>query len=254
MKKTLKTIGLIPSRMNSTRLPGKPLIEIGGVPMIVRVYQNAVKAKSLERVAVCTDSEEIAAAIRGVGGSVIMTSASHRNGTTRIAEAALSLAYSGEVNDYTIVVDIQGDDPLVCPDRIDALVESASRQENANAIMLSVGNILKTEVSSLNVVKVVPGERNVVYALTRSGSFPSPFRETGYPIYKHLSTIAFPAWLLLTFSRLPTSRLEETEGIELCRALANGIPINYHFSTSTISVDTPEDLEKVRHIVNGHKE
>jgi len=253
MKTPHEAIGLIPSRMASTRLPNKPLLEIAGVPMIVRVYLNAIKSQKLTYVAVCTDSEEIADAIRNVGGNVVMTSPSHQNGTTRIAEAASILSGVGLINDETVIIDIQGDDPLVHPERIDLLVETASQQENAHAIVLSVSNVLKTEMDSPNVVKVIPGERNVVYALTRSNSFPYPFRDSGYPVYKHLSTIAFPFWLLRSFARRPVSRLEETEGIELCRALANGLPILFHFSSPSISVDTPEDLERVRQIVNGSR-
>jgi 3-deoxy-manno-octulosonate cytidylyltransferase (CMP-KDO synthetase) len=238
----LNAIGIIPCRMESSRLPGKPLALIWGTPMIELVYHAACKS-NLSQVFVATDSGEIRSVIQAIGGEVIMTSPAHKNGTTRIAEAAYHLR--DRINHNATIVDIQGDDPLVSPDRVNELVEAHGKRR---AITVSVGDLSETCRSNPNIVKVVEGHLGRVQTMTRSPDFPHQFRP-GIPlVYKHLSTIAFSYASLQEFASLPECEQERMEGIELLRAVYYGIPVYTHHSLPSPSVDTQEDLEYVRSI------
>ena len=247
----LNAIGIIPCRMESSRLPGKPLAMIHGKPMIEWVYHAACKSNLIE-IFVATDSEEVRQVIQAARGNVVMTSPEHKNGTTRIAEAAYKLRSRFDRN--TSIVDIQGDDPLVSHDRINALVEDHCNPHRSRSITVSVGELSETCRDNPNIVKVIEGHKNRVQTMTRSPDFPYAFRSGNPLVYKHLSTIAFSYQALQEFVLLPECDQEKMEGVELLRAIYYGVPVHTHHSVPSPSVDTQEDLDYVRSIFpSSHK-
>jgi len=236
-------IGLIPSRLASTRLPNKALLEIRGLPLIVHILKRAQLAKSLSDVYVCTDSEEIAAIVSTHGGKVILTAKEHTNGTERIAQAARNLQAD-------LFVDIQGDEPLINPDHIDAVVAEhkliLSEQGRCRSIVLPCLRIDLQQAQNPHIVKVVRGARNQVIYLSRS-AVPAPFRGEGSKFWKHLSIISFTPEALQEFARTPAvaGDVESTEGVELLRAVEHGIPIHtVTLEGDSFSVDILADYHR----------
>ena len=231
-----RIIGLIPSRLNSTRLPSKALLPIHGLPLIVHTLKRSQLAKSLSDVYVCTDSDEIAKAVLDHGGKVIMTSSKHTNGTDRIAEAAQQLQA-----DY--FVDIQGDEPLINPDHIDEVVAEHVLNPEWDILLPSLPI---SHPESLHVVKVVHDVSMRVMFLSRS-VIPQPFRHRPAYYLKHLSIISFLPEALRRFSTLPLGELEVIEGIELLRALEHGMVIGTTLlDGNSFSVDVEEDYARAK--------
>ncbi len=232
----MKAIGLIPSRLNSTRLPSKALLPIDGLPLVVHTLKRAQLAKSLAEVYVCTDSDEIAKVVLDNGGKVLMTRPDHANGTERIAEAAQQL-------DADYFVDIQGDEPLINPDHIDAVVEEHVRHPEWEILLPSLPI---SHPESLHVVKVVHDSSMRVIFLSRS-VIPQPFRHRPAYYLKHLSIISFRPAALQGFASLPPGELEIIEGIELLRAIENGLIIGTTLlDGNSFSVDVEEDYVRVK--------
>ncbi len=232
----MKAIGLIPSRLNSTRLPSKALLPIDGLPLVVHTLKRAQLAKLLAEVYVCTDSDEIAKAVLDNGGKVLMTRPDHVNGTERIAEAAQQL-------DADYFVDIQGDEPLINPDHIDAVVEEHVRHPEWEILLPSLPI---SHPESLHVVKVVHDSSMRVIFLSRS-VIPQPFRHRPAYYLKHLSIISFRPAALQRFASLPPGELEIIEGIELLRAIENGLIVGTTLlDGNSFSVDVEEDYVRVK--------
>lgn len=232
----MKIIGLIPSRLNSTRLPNKALLPIHGLPLVVHTFKRAQLAKSLSEVYVCTDSEEIAQAVLAHGGRVIMTSSEHTNGTERIAEAAQQLKA-----DY--FVDIQGDEPLINPDHIDATVAAHVQHPEWDILLPSLPI---SQPESLHVVKVVHDKSMRVMFLSRS-VIPQPFRHRPAYYLKHLSIISFLPDALQRFASFPPGDLEIAESVELLRALEHGLIVGTTLlDGNSLSVDVEEDYVKAK--------
>ncbi len=232
----MKAIGLIPSRLNSTRLPSKALLPIDGLPLVVHTLKRAQLAKSLAEVYVCTDSDEIAKAVLDNGGKVLMTRPDHANGTERIAEAAQQL-------DADYFVDIQGDEPLINPDHIDAVVAEHVRHPEWEILLPSLPI---SHPESLHVVKVVHDSSMRVIFLSRS-VIPQPFRHRPAYYLKHLSIISFRPAALQRFASLPLGELEVIEGIELLRAIENGMIVGTTLlDGNSFSVDVEEDYVRVK--------
>lgn len=232
----MRIVGLIPSRLNSTRLPGKALLPIHGLPLVVHTFKRSQLAKSLSDVYVCTDSDEIAQAVLDHGGKVIMTRSGHTNGTERIAEAAQQLEA-----DY--FVDIQGDEPLINPDHIDAAVEAHVQHPEWDILLPSLPI---SHPESQHVVKVVHDVSMRVMFLSRS-VIPQPFRHRPAYYLKHLSIISFLPDALRRFSTLPPGNLEVTEGVELLRALEHGLIIGTTLlDGNSFSVDVEEDYARAK--------
>jgi len=249
----LAIVGIIPARFASTRLPGKPLSDIHGKPMIQHVYERASRARSLDLVLVATDDERIASAVRGFGGEVVMTSPHHASGTDRLAEAS-------RATEAAIVVNVQGDEPLVDPSSIDAAVAALLGELDAPMATLSRPLTDVGEMMSPAVVKVVVDARGDALYFSRS---PIPYLRTadGGPIEaaraavargiarKHVGLYVYRREALLRFASLPPSPLEQAEGLEQLRALHHGMRIrvaSLPASADAVAVDTPEDLERVR--------
>lgn len=235
-----KAVGLIPARLAATRLPNKPLLDIAGKPMIQRVYERATQAETLCEAMVATPDEEIRACVEAFGGKAIMTSHVHRSGTDRLAEAARHL-------DADLIVNIQGDEPLLDPDAIDALVRRmASDPETPMGSLMCP--ITQGEEENAAVVKVVTDRDGSALYFSRA-LIPYPRDPEASIPRKHLGVYAYRRDFLIAFSRLEPTPLEKAESLEQLRALENGFRIRMvETSCSPISVDTAEDIERVREI------
>ena len=239
-----KAIVLVPARMASTRLPGKPLADIAGEPMIVHVWRRACEA-DIGRVVIATDDERIATAVRAAGGEAIMTRVDHVNGSARIHEALGRLDPSGA---YDIVVNIQGDLPTVAADSVRVALSPLS--DPAVDIATIAAEIRRAEErTDPNVVKVVgtPVGARILRALyfTRASA---PAGEG--PLYHHIGLYAFRREALERYVRLPPSPLEQRERLEQLRALEAGMRIDVALVDAVpLGVDTPADLERARRIL-----
>jgi 3-deoxy-manno-octulosonate cytidylyltransferase (CMP-KDO synthetase) len=255
----LAIVAIIPARFGSTRLPGKPLSEIHGKTLIQRVHERVRDARCLDRVLVATDDERIAAAVRVFGGEAVMTWAGHATGTDRLAEAASAL-------EAEIVVNVQGDEPLLEPAAIDAVVRALQEDASLPMATLSVPLRDAEEMLSPSVVKVVTDARGMALYFSRR---PLPFmRAAGgderlaaeYAVArglarKHVGLYAYRHAALTRFASLPPSPLEVAEGLEQLRALHHGMGIRVVERTGDggVAVDTPEDLERVRTLLEPRK-
>jgi 3-deoxy-D-manno-octulosonate cytidylyltransferase len=228
-------VGVIPARYASVRFPGKPLAPLAGKPMVVRVWEAAKEAGRIDRVLVATDDERIAAAVRDVGGEVVLTSPDAPSGTDRLAEAARKIPAD-------VYVNIQGDEPLMSPANIDAAVETlvGDLQREIATIALSIP---ASEAVDPNVVKVAVAKDGRALYFSRAGI---PYPRNGQPAHrKHLGIYAYRAATLQRLAALPPSPLERLESLEQLRWLEAGYTIWVgEAADDSIGVDTPEDLEK----------
>jgi 3-deoxy-manno-octulosonate cytidylyltransferase (CMP-KDO synthetase) len=256
------TVVVIPARFASTRLPGKALVDIVGKPMICRVVERALAARDVDRVIVATDSAEILEKVHSEGFEAVLTAESHLSGTDRIAEVIESMP------EADIVVNLQGDEPLISPHTIERAVarmkQEVEQPDGAGIVTTwepieSLANLLNRDC-----VKVVVGDREQALYFSRS---PMPFpREAterhGSPdaallkepellghFRKHTGLYVYRRDVLLKFTRWMPTTLEKFEGLEQLRALENGVTIRViQASSPSIGVDTPEDLERVREV------
>lgn len=240
-----KIVGFIPARYESTRFPGKPLADIHGKPMIVRVYERAVRSEFLDATYVATDSRVVAEAVRTHGGKVVETSRDNPSGTDRIAQAASILSLNG--ND--VVVNIQGDQPLFEPSMIQEVCDPLLEDESISMSTLIYPIVRDEEITHPNAVKTVFDRYGFALYFSRS-TIPHSRRSDQTPVYyKHHGIYAYRNDFLQRFSRLPVSPLEALEGLEQLRALENGFRIKVVITDKdSIEVDTPQDLERVRQI------
>ena len=236
---------LIPARYASTRFPGKPLAEIGGTPMVVRVCERAARSGAAS-VQVATDDERIAAAVRAHGHPAIMTRADHASGTDRLAEAARKLG----LKDSEIVVNVQGDEPLISPRLIAQVASILASKKKASVSTACHAVHDEASLASPNVVKVVLDADGYALYFSRS-RIPYP-REAGARCYRHAGIYGYRVGFLKEYARLRPSPLEKSEALEQLRALWHGHRIAVAVSKTEIppGVDTPQDLEAVRKMVS----
>ncbi len=246
----MKITAVIPARYASTRFPGKALADIGGRPMIQHVYERASRSQLVGRVIVATDDSRIATVVTQFGGEVIMTSAEHETGTDRLAEVATQL-------DSDIIVNVQGDEPLIDPAMIDLAIEPLL--EDATIQMGTVKTRIKClhDFLSPNVVKVVTDNRGNALYFSRS---PLPFFRDKWKdlkdesfccgrllCYKHVGLYVYRRDFLLKFASMPPTFLEIAEKLEQLRALENGTAIRVvETEFESLGVDTPDDLHKAQ--------
>jgi 3-deoxy-manno-octulosonate cytidylyltransferase (CMP-KDO synthetase) len=230
---------VIPARYASTRFPGKPLADLAGRPMVVRVCERAAKSGAAG-VHVATDDERIAAAVRGAGYSALMTRADHPSGTDRLAEAARKL----KLRDNDIVVNVQGDEPLIPPRLISQVAKLLQRKSDAQ--VSTACHALHDSLDNPNVVKVVLDSEGYALYFSRA-RIPYP-RDAGGAWYRHAGIYGYRVGFLKRFSRLKVAPLEKTEALEQLRVLWHGYRIAVAVSETGIppGVDTPQDLEAVR--------
>lgn len=242
----MRVVGLIPARYASKRFPGKALADLWGKPLIQHVVERASQARGLSEVVVATDDVRIAGAVRAFGGTARMTAARHPSGTDRIAEVARDLACD-------LVVNIQGDEPLVDPADIDAAV--APLLADPAILMGTLACPLPLEQAvDPNAVKVVVGTNGFALYFSRS---PIPYLRDGHgggasPYLLHIGLYVYRREVLLRLASLPPTPLEERERLEQLRALEHGIAIRVALTDHpSLGVDTPEDLERVRQMLAG---
>ncbi len=235
-------VAVIPARYEATRLPGKPLADIAGRPMVEHVYRRAASARGVNAVVVATDDERIAAAVRSFGGIAAMTGAAHRTGTDRIAEVAASLSCE-------IVLNVQGDEPLIEPEMIEAVIAPLVADPMLEMSTVCVAIADRSDYTNPNVVKVVRDRTGRALYFSRSSipHFRIPNPESRIPVYKHIGLYGYHRTFLLKFATLPQTPLERAESLEQLRALEHGYRIHaVETQYDSIGVDTPEDLERVR--------
>jgi 3-deoxy-manno-octulosonate cytidylyltransferase (CMP-KDO synthetase) len=241
--RSARVVGVIPSRFQSTRLPGKPLALINGSPMVEHVYRRALAASTVDAVLVATDDERVAEAVAGFGGLAVMTRSDHETGTDRLAEVAREL--SGE-----IVVNVQGDEPLMPAAAIDAAVRLLLERRDDPIGTLRRRSTDPSDLANPSIVKLVVDHEGYALYFTRAAV---PFVRPGHPapaFWRHLGLYTYRRGFLLKLALLRPTPLEQAEGLEQLRALEHGFRIRTAETTAdTIGVDTPDDLERVRRLL-----
>ncbi len=254
-------IAIIPARYSSTRLEGKLLLPLNGKPLILYTLEQAKKARNISRVIVATDDERILEIIKASGNEAVMTSVSHRSGSDRIAEVAESL------EENSLIVNVQGDEPLISPETIEKAVEAILTDETINIATTCEPIHDAKDVLSPDVVKVVTDENGFALYFSRSPiPFPREFvqkygtlenaleNESGLLslFRKHTGLYVYRREFLLEFTKMPPTDLEETEMLEQLRALENGAKIKVvEVTERSIGVDTQGDFERVRAILES---
>ena len=258
----METTAIIPARYHSTRLPGKPLIEIKGKPLIQYVYER-VKESSVQQVIVATDDERIITAVKGFGGEAVLTSTHHRSGTERVAEVAAHI-------ESDIVVNVQGDEPLIQPEDIDRAIAPFSHDPSIMVTTLITPLLNGNDLYNPHVVKVVVDHDGCALYFSRS---PIPYprhileKAGDEPLkeielikqldknnlrgtWQHIGLYAFRRDFLLKLTALSPSALEKQEGLEQLRILENGYTIKtVVISAPSIGIDTPQDVERFKSLI-----
>ena len=253
----IKSVAVIPARYSATRLPGKPLLEIAGKPLIVWVAERARSASTISRTIVATDDPRIVDAVNAAGFDAVITRADHATGTDRIAEVAHNLRAD-------IIVNVQGDEPLIDPETIDLAVNALIKDPDAQMSTTWESITDKADATNPSVVKVAFDEngyatnfsRNPIsnQAVEKNGSTESSSDNSGllFDFKKHTGLYAYRRDFLLAFARWPQTENERKESLEQLRALDHGVKIKVVEAASpSIGVDTMEDLERVRSIVDA---
>jgi 3-deoxy-manno-octulosonate cytidylyltransferase (CMP-KDO synthetase) len=233
-------LAVIPARYQSSRLPGKVLAPIAGRPMIEHVYRRASGARSVDAVVVATDDERIGDAVGAFGGVAVMTASSHQSGTDRLAEVASQVSCD-------LIVNVQGDEPMLDPGVIDLVVEAM--QDDPSIEMGTAARRLRdaNELSNPNMVKVVRDAQGFALYFSRAPIPHGRDRSAVDEARVHLGLYVYRRETLLRLSQLRPGHLEQLEALEQLRALENGIRIKVvDTDYSSTEVNTPEDLERVR--------
>lgn len=242
----MKTSIIIPARYASTRLPGKPLIKIGGKSIIQWVYEKAKQAKSADEVVVATDDKRIYDEVISFGGLVRMTSPNHKCGSDRIAEIVSDDANIG------IAVNVQGDEPMIDPESIDKAIEAIKESDADISTLIRVIKD-KEEITNPNVVKCVVSKSGMAMYFSRS---PIPYErnEGKSPVYAHIGLYAYKSDSLLKMTKMEQTPLEMSESLEQLRALENGMRIKtVVVGYSPVGIDTEEDVENFKKIIEKNK-
>jgi 3-deoxy-manno-octulosonate cytidylyltransferase (CMP-KDO synthetase) len=241
-----RILGVLPARLRAERLPGKPLVEIGGRPLIEWVWRRVSGFASIDACVIATDSERIEAVCRGFGAKVELTSAAHPSGTDRIAEVAARPAWSA----YDIIVNVQGDEPLIDESAVAAAIEQIRSGMDIGTVATPIREV--SAYADPSVVKVTRRHDGAALYFSRA---PIPYRRGGAPDeadletglwLRHVGVYAFRRDALRRWVALPSHPLEETERLEQLRPLAAGLTIGVGLVESAErGVDTPEDVERV---------
>lgn len=254
----MKFIVIIPARYASSRFPGKPLADIGGKPMVVRVAERAMKSGAAE-VVVATDHAAIARVVERNGFEVMMTRRDHATGTDRLAEVVLRRGYGPR----SIVVNVQGDEPLVAPSLIRSV--AANLAEHREAQIATACHAIRdaSDLANPNVVKVVLDNAGLALYFSRA---PIPYARDAYahgmaavpaglPVYRHIGLYAYRASFLGDFKRLKPAAIERFEALEQLRAMAHGFRISVAITRNAphAGIDTPQDLQRVQRLLAGRR-
>lgn len=238
----MKFLGVIPSRYASTRLEGKPLKDICGHTMVEWVYKRALKSK-LDGVVVATDDERIVDEVKSFGGNVILTRKDHINGTSRIAEVCETYT------DYDVIVNIQGDEPLIEPDMINSIIDSFIEDNTIPMSTLKYKLTDMAEIENPNAVKVVTDKNDFAIYFSRS-VIPYPRNLNMDNYYKHVGIYGYKRDFVMEYAKMESTPLELSESLEQLRVLENGYKIKVlETPYKIIGVDTQEELERVREYI-----
>jgi 3-deoxy-manno-octulosonate cytidylyltransferase (CMP-KDO synthetase) len=245
----MRIVGIIPARWASTRLPGKPLADLGGRPLIEHVWRRALRARRLSRVLVATDDVRIAAAVRAFGGEAVMTPRACASGTDRLAVAARRIACD-------VVVNVQGDEPFLSPAALDRLVEPFLSDRRLQMATLAAP-LPAAEAQDPNSVKVVCDlDGSALYFSRAAVPFPrGGLRPSSASPYRlHVGVYAYRRAFLLKYARWPQTPLERLERLEQLRALEHGVRIRVvNAARPSLSVDTPADLDRARRLLGARR-
>ena len=232
---------VIPARFGSTRLPGKPLADIAGKPMIQRVYERVTNAKKPEVFIVATDDQRVYDAVQSFGGTVVMTDANHPTGTDRLAEVAQ------QYTDLDVIINVQGDEPMIDANLIDQLAELFESDDVLQMATVATP-LLEEEYDEPSAVKVILNKRNDAIYFSRS-LIPYPRHDFVNTPLKHIGIYAYRRQFLLDYAKMEPTAAEQTESLEQLRALENGFDIRVITTDKRfVGVDTPEDLARVNAI------
>ena len=246
----MKTVCIIPARYASTRLPGKPLLDIAGKPMIWRVVEQVRKVGRIDRILVATDDERIANVVREFGGEAWLTRSDHPTGTDRLSEVAHQLI------DAELILNVQGDEPLISPTALQALLDSFDGQP-ALPMATLITPLAENEQNNPNVVKVVGTlDGHALYFSRSLIPFPrNPVTDAGPLVFQHIGVYLYRRDFLLHYAALQPTPLERSESLEQLRALEHGYRIRLvQTPWRSHGVDTAEDLERVRQIIGNFQE
>jgi len=252
----MNVLGIIPARYGSTRLEGKPLLDICGKPMIQHVYEQAKKI--LEHVIIATDDARILKAVQKFGGAAVMTSKDHNTGTNRCLEAYRVFKKKHDVK-FDVIVNIQGDEPLLDPEQIRLLISCFDQRTTKMATLVIPVKKTETIVENEGVFVVIDKLKNALYFSRSMIPFVRDAEksewQTKHVFYKHIGMYAFKPQSLVAFASLQQTSLELAESLEQNRWLENGKKIKVEITDfQNIGVDTPEDLERVRTIIAAKNE
>lgn len=241
----MRVICVIPARYASTRLPGKPLKLIAGKPMIQRVYEQAKKAAMPAEVIVATDDKRVYDTVLAFGGNACMTRENHPNGTSRLAEVA------EKYPDADVIVNVQGDEPMIPPEIIDRLAEAFVEEPDLKMATMKT-RMEETEFGDPSAVKVVADKNGFALYFTRS-LIPYPRNKSDlFRVYKHVGIYAYTRTFLMQYAAMDPTPLEQVESLEQLRVLENGYKIKVLESDFRgIGVDTQEDLDAVNKLLAG---
>lgn len=240
----MKILGVIPARFGSSRLEGKPLMDICGKPMVWWVYQQAQKVSQLSEVLVATDDERIQSVCNSFSIPSILTSKDCENGTERVAEVARKIKAD-------MYVTIQGDEPLIEPQTIEALIRLMISNSDVQCATLKTKFVNPVDVVNATTPKVVTDNENNIVLISRS-PIPYPKAALEFDYYKPLGVYAFRSEAISKYTSLKKGLLEKAEEIELLRFIENGMPIRIgEVVSSSIAVDTMKDLQRVRKIIDN---
>lgn len=237
----MKVLGIIPARFASSRFPGKPLIDINGKSMIRRVYEQTSKSDLISEVIVATDDSRILEHVQGFGGRAMMTSEHHENGTARCGEVI------EQFDSIDVVINIQGDEPLIKPEQLDLVISLFEDSE------VQIGTLVKPlsdpeEIKNPNRIKVVIDKKKDALYFSRS---PIPYEKSKGIFHKHIGIYAWRLSTLKELLKLEPTELEKTESLEQLRWLENGYKIRTaETEIETPNIDTPEDVEAVLRALN----
>jgi len=238
MKK--KILGLIPTRLNSSRLPQKALLEIKNIPLVIHTFKRSRLSKCLDEIYICCDDKKIYNMAKKFGAKCIMTSPHHNNGTERIFEAYKKIS---KKNKFDLIVDIQGDEPLVSPYHIDDVIKHHLKNFKYDIVLPTINSDQK---NNTNIIKVISNIKKEVLYLSRS-NIPFEFKSINKFISKHLSIISFKPDSLKKFSESKKTPLEKIEDIELLRALEIGLKIKtFNLKGDSFSVDVLDDYKRAK--------
>ncbi|MCX2745809.1 3-deoxy-manno-octulosonate cytidylyltransferase [Mangrovivirga sp. M17] len=245
----MKIIGIIPARYASTRFPGKPLVDIGGKSMVMRVYEQVSKVKNISEVVVATDNDEIYEHVNSNGGKAVMTREDHPSGTDRCYEALTKCT-----DEFDFAINIQGDEPFLKPEQISSLCDALGSQVEIGSMMKKISD--RKDLFNPNVVKVVVSEPGYALYFSRQTI---PYQRNNdesvwldnFNYFKHLGIYAYRTDILKKLASLPEGKLEKAESLEQLRWLEKGYTIKMvETNVESVGIDTPEDLEEVKKKLN----